>query len=129
MDSRPNQLLPNVSSSEERAVQKDLEVQQKRIYNKLWNTVERVMGAMRGDLLATLKEVGRSSEEQEKIIECVIALAVHTRSDSIFRRILLEIAAPNGEDPIWAFFDAQHAHITSSMKSTQQAHVAIIEGE
>ena len=53
-------------------MQKDLDAQQKRIFDKLWNNVEKVMGSMRGDLLAKLKEVGRPVDDQEKIIEYVI---------------------------------------------------------
>jgi hypothetical protein len=41
----------------------------------------------------------------------------------------LEIGTPTGEDPTWAFFDSQHAHVTSTMKSMREAHVALIEGE
>ena len=43
-------------------------------------------------------------------------------------RILLEIGTPGGEDPVWTFFDSQHNHITSLMKSTQTVHIARIEG-
>ena len=48
----------------------ELEAQQKRIFDKVWNSVEKVMGAMREDLLTKLKEVGRPVEEQEAILEC-----------------------------------------------------------
>ena len=76
MESRPNQLLPNAAPNQtaaqgQRDVQKELEAQQKRIFDKVWNSVEKVMGAMRSDLLNKLKEPGRPVEDQEKIIEYV----------------------------------------------------------
>jgi len=78
LESRPNQLLPNnpvaqtptVEHQEE--MQRDAEIQQKRIFDKVWSNVEKVMGSMRGNLLTKLKEVGRPIDDQEKIIEYVI---------------------------------------------------------
>jgi exocyst complex component 2 len=61
---------PNPNASEaQRDIQNNLETQQKRIFDKLWNSVEKVMGSMRDELLAKLKEIGRPVEDQEKIIE------------------------------------------------------------
>lgn len=69
MMSRPNQLLPNISTNEGESEGQQLELQQKRIFDKLWNSVEKVMSFMRSELLKKLKEPGRAVEEQEKILE------------------------------------------------------------
>lgn len=64
LESRPNQILPIGSTKDGQAEQ-----QQKRILDKVWNTVERVMAEMRNQLLGKLQEATRSVEEQEKTIE------------------------------------------------------------
>ncbi|KAF8512663.1 exocyst complex component Sec5-domain-containing protein [Hysterangium stoloniferum] len=115
LESRPTQLLPNSApnpnaSQTQRDMQNNLEAQQKRIFDKLWSSVEKVMGSMRDELLAKLKEIGRPVEDQEKIIE-----------------ILLEIGTVSGEDPVWVYFDSQYNHITSIMRSTHADYVARIE--
>ena len=43
--------------------------QQKRILDKVWSTVERVMGEVRNQLQAKLQEASRSVDEQEKTLE------------------------------------------------------------
>ena len=43
--------------------------QQKRILDKVWTTVEKVMSELRFQLQAKLKESGRSIDEQEKTLE------------------------------------------------------------
>lgn len=45
------------------------ESQQKKILNKVWGTVEKVMGEMKNQLLAKLQEPTRGVDEQEKTIE------------------------------------------------------------
>ena len=43
--------------------------QQKRILDKVWATVEKVMSELRSQLQAKLKESVRSIDEQEKTLE------------------------------------------------------------
>lgn len=45
------------------------EQQQKRILDKVWSMVERVMGELRKQLNTKLEEPSRSVEEQEKTLE------------------------------------------------------------
>ncbi|GJJ10531.1 hypothetical protein Clacol_004757 [Clathrus columnatus] len=111
---KPNQLLSSVSANQDangRQRENQLELQQRRIFDKLWNSVEKVMGLMRNELLEKLKRPG-PVEQQEKILE-----------------ILLDFGSANGEDPVWIFFDSQHNHITALMKATHKAQIACIEGE
>ncbi|KZT28105.1 hypothetical protein NEOLEDRAFT_1233888 [Neolentinus lepideus HHB14362 ss-1] len=103
LESRPGQLLPVGSSKDAQAEQ-----QQKRILEKVWNTVERAMGEMRAMLLAKLKEPGRPVEEQEKTIE-----------------ILLELNSP--DDPVWAYLDSQHKHILHQMNEVYKTGIAVVE--
>lgn len=103
LESRPGQLLPVGSSKDAQAEQ-----QQKRILEKVWNTVEKAMGEMRSMLLAKLKEPSRPVEEQEKTIE-----------------ILLELNTQ--DDPVWAYLDSQHKHTLHQMNETYKAGVAGIE--
>ena len=65
LESRPGQLLP-VGSAKDGQI---AEAQQKRILDKVWSTVERVMSEMRNHLQAKLQETSRSVEEQEKTLE------------------------------------------------------------
>jgi exocyst complex component 2 len=66
-ESRPAQLFGGASSSTA------AEQQQKRIFDKVWGAVEKVMGDMKQNLLNELKEPLRSVEEQEKTIEFVVS--------------------------------------------------------
>lgn len=67
LESRPGQLVPIGSTKDgQRSSTAEL---QKRILDKVWAMVERVMGEMRGQLSAKLQEHSRSVEEQEKILE------------------------------------------------------------
>ena len=65
LESRPGQLLPVGSTKDGAATGQ----QQKRILDKVWSTVERVMGELRNQLQAKLQESSRSVEEQEKTLE------------------------------------------------------------
>ncbi|KAG1759151.1 exocyst complex component Sec5-domain-containing protein [Suillus occidentalis] len=105
LDSRPGQLLPieagaNTGSST---------AQQKRILDKVWVNVEKVMGEMKALLLARLQDPGRSVEEMERGIE-----------------ILLELNVP--EDPIWTYFDSQHKRIMDRMSTAYRTGVSNIDG-
>lgn len=108
IESRPGQLLP-VGSTKEGQASLTAQQQQKRILEKVWSTVERIMGEMRNQLHAKLQEPSRSVEEQEKTLE-----------------ILMELS-PN-EEPVWSYFDAQHKYIMAQMRETYDASVAVIQG-
>ena len=71
LETRPQQLLPEPSRRRDSpaASASNIEAQQKRILDKVWNAVERVMGEMKNVLLAQLKDPTRSVEEQEKTLE------------------------------------------------------------
>ena len=69
LESRPEQLLPVGNPSGKDSV---IPEQQKRILDKVWSTVEKVMGEMRNLLLVQLQDPSRSVDEHEKTIECVI---------------------------------------------------------
>ncbi|EIW77232.1 hypothetical protein CONPUDRAFT_168224 [Coniophora puteana RWD-64-598 SS2] len=92
MESRPGQILPVGNTKDGKLLP-----QQRRILDKAWANVERVMGEMRRLLLARLEEPRRTVEEQEKTIE-----------------ILLELGGQ--EDPVWTYFDSQHKYIMGEMK-------------
>lgn len=63
LETRPAQLLPVTVTT---ASQKD---QQRRIIDKVWSMVEKIVGEMRSSLLALLRDPRRSVEDQEKTIE------------------------------------------------------------
>ena len=75
LETRPNQLLPVGATKDGQSIE-SAQQQQKRILDKVWATVERVMSQMRNELLAKLQEPSRSVEEQEKTIEYVITTAL-----------------------------------------------------
>lgn len=68
LESRPGQLLP-IGTAKEGQSAAAAGLQQKRILDKVWATVEKVMTEMRNDLLSKLKEPSRGVEEQEKTLE------------------------------------------------------------
>ena len=70
LESRPGQLLPSGSNTSGATV----DVHQKRIFDKVWGTVEKVMADMRTQMINRLKESSRMVEEHEKTIECVLNL-------------------------------------------------------
>ena len=69
-ETRPGQLLPTENAEGGQASAADGQ-QQKRILGKVWASVEKAMGEMRGALLKQLQDPGRSVEEQEKTLEYV----------------------------------------------------------
>lgn len=68
MESRPGQLLP-IGSTKDGQASLAAQQQQKRMLEKVWLAVERVMGEMRNQLHVKLQEPSRSVEEQEKTLE------------------------------------------------------------
>ncbi|KAH7882412.1 exocyst complex component Sec5-domain-containing protein [Phlebopus sp. FC_14] len=107
LDSRPGQIIP-VETAGDGKPEASAEFQQRRILEKVWSNVEKVMGEMKSLLMYKLQEPGRSVEEQEKTIE-----------------ILLELNTL--EDPIWTFFDSQHTHIMDRMNTSYRSGVAAIK--
>ncbi|KAI5996502.1 exocyst complex component Sec5-domain-containing protein [Pisolithus orientalis] len=103
LNSRPGQITP-VESGEGKSVS-SAELQQKRILERVWSNVEKVMSEMKLQLSSKLRESGRSAEEQEKIIE-----------------ILLELNP--SQDPIWTYFDSHHSHVLDKMNATYRAGLA-----
>ncbi|KAI0938572.1 hypothetical protein AcW1_001724 [Taiwanofungus camphoratus] len=107
LESRPGQLLP-VGSTKDGQGSSNSQDQQKRILDKVWGTVEKVMSEMKNQLLGKLQEPTRSVEEQEKTIE-----------------ILIELNP--SEEPVWFYFDAQHKHILDHMQETYNTAVNAIK--
>ena len=68
MESRPGQLLP-IGSTKDSQASLAAQQHQKRILDRVWSAVERVMSEMRNQLQAKLQEPSRSVEEQEKTLE------------------------------------------------------------
>ncbi|EIW55516.1 uncharacterized protein TRAVEDRAFT_73389 [Trametes versicolor FP-101664 SS1] len=108
LETRPNQLLP-IGTTKDGQASGSAQQQQKRILDKVWATVERVMAQMRNELQVQLQEPTRSVEEQEKTIE-----------------ILCEFNT--SDDPAWTYFDAQHKHIMQHMREAYATAVKSIQG-
>ncbi|GAA6063763.1 hypothetical protein JCM10212_002715, partial [Sporobolomyces blumeae] len=81
--------------------------QQKRIYEKVWGQVEKIVGDLRATLGKRLRDTKRGVEEVEKTIE-----------------ILLELDPT--DDPVWIFFDTHHRHILQLMKSSAETSTSRI---
>jgi exocyst complex component 2 len=64
LDSRPDQLFPVEAGGNAGSM-----ARQKRILDKVWANVDKVMGEMKALLLARVQEPGRSVEEMERAIE------------------------------------------------------------
>jgi exocyst complex component 2 len=62
--SKSSQLIPSLPANT--PAQK---AQHKRVFDKVWSSVERIMSDMKTKLDRTLKDHNRSTEEQEKTIE------------------------------------------------------------
>jgi exocyst complex component 2 len=69
LESRPGQLLP-IGTKDGQASAAE-EQQQKRILDRVWDSVEKAMTEMKNMLQSQLQDPSRSVEEQEKTIECV----------------------------------------------------------
>ncbi|KIP09756.1 hypothetical protein PHLGIDRAFT_126060 [Phlebiopsis gigantea 11061_1 CR5-6] len=107
MESRPGQLLP-IGSTKDSQASLAAQQQQKRILDRVWSAVERVMAELRNQLQAKLQEPSRSVEEQEKTLE-----------------ILMELS-PN-EEPVWTYFDAQHKYILDQMQEAYASAIAVVK--
>ncbi|KAK4057640.1 Exocyst complex component S5 [Microbotryomycetes sp. JL221] len=95
--SRPEQLLglPIATTPQQQQ-------QQKRIYDKVWGQVEKIIGDLRTTLGKRLRDTKRGLDEIEKTIE-----------------ILLELDP--SDDPVWIFFDTQHRHILQLLRTSAEA--------
>lgn len=109
LDSRPGQLLAVGSAQPpESAGGARGDVQQKRVFAKVWDAVEATMKDMQSRLTAQLREPRRNVDEQERTIE-----------------ILLELDPT--DDPVSIYLEAQHQHLRSVMRNTFDAGVSRIE--
>ncbi|POY70342.1 hypothetical protein BMF94_6622 [Rhodotorula taiwanensis] len=97
LGSRPEQLLGLPAATTPQQQQ-----QQKRIYEKVWGQVEKIMGDLRAILSKRLRDTKRELDEVEKTIE-----------------ILLELDPT--DDPVWIFFETQHRHIMQLLRTTADA--------
>ncbi|KAL4245502.1 Exocyst complex component SEC5, partial [Abortiporus biennis] len=104
---RPGQIIP-IGSTKDGQGSLSAEQQQKRILDKVWSTVERVMGEMRSDLLAKLQDPHRSVDEQEKTLD-----------------ILMELNPQ--DEPVWAYFDAQHQAMMDQMRDTYNTSLNLVK--
>lgn len=118
---RPSQLLPITTKAtpppgagedgSESAVLAKRKEQQRRVVNKVWAEVEKIMGEMKSELEGMLKTDGGKEERGiEGVEKCL--------------EILLQLNPK--EEPAWLYFDAQHKHITARLRSvfeTQQKKV------
>ncbi|KAG8749600.1 hypothetical protein FRC14_001232 [Serendipita sp. 396] len=102
LESRPGQLLPSSPGS-------NTDIQQKRIFDKVWSAVEKTMDQMKAALLNRLKETSRTLDEHEKTIE-----------------ILLELST--SDKPIWVYFDSQHKYILQKVKTVYESSLAKVTG-
>jgi exocyst complex component 2 len=87
--------------------------QHKRVFDKVWSSVERIMSDMKNKLDRTLKDHNRSTEEQERTIEWVSVSDSMTMTD--FTRILIELEG--SDEAAWTYLEYQHSHILDTMKA------------
>lgn len=69
--------LPGPSSTSNGSVSA-IDAQQKRIADRVWSAVERVMGDMRAALFSRLRDGEENVEEQEKTLEYVLSSICQT---------------------------------------------------
>ena len=125
LESRPEQLLPIGNTLAKDSV---IPEQQKRILDKVWSTAEKVMGEMRNLLLLQLQDPSRTVDEHEKIIEYLThSCILRDVSSQWCCRILLELSS--NEDPMWKYFDGQHAFIMKRMKDIRATAMGNVQGD
>ncbi|KAF8970220.1 exocyst complex component Sec5-domain-containing protein [Flammula alnicola] len=108
LENRPGQLLP-IGNAKDNIASEAAGQHQRRVLDKVWNTVEKAMGEMRSILISQLQDSSRSVEEQEKTLE-----------------VLLELQS--NDDPVWTYFDSHHKHILDRMNKAYRSSVGAIEG-
>ncbi len=87
-----------------------LQAQQKRVFDKVWSAVTKVMDEMEARLFAQLKAPGRSVEEHIRTME-----------------ILLELKP--AQDPVSICLEAQRSHARNLVTRTYDSCAAQIDGE
>ncbi|KAJ3517910.1 hypothetical protein NLJ89_g205 [Agrocybe chaxingu] len=107
LENRPGQLLP-IGTTKDPVATKNAELQQQRVLDKVWNSVEKAMGEMRNVLVSQLQDTTRTVDEQEKTLE-----------------VLLELQS--NDDPVWTYFDSHHKHILNAMSTAYRSSVRAIE--
>ncbi|CAA7268370.1 unnamed protein product [Cyclocybe aegerita] len=107
LENRPGQLLP-IGTTKDPVATKNAELQQQRVLDKVWNSVEKAMGEMRNVLVSQLQDATRTVDEQEKTLE-----------------VLLELQS--NDDPVWTYFDSHHKHIMNAMSTAYRSSVRAIE--
>ncbi|CAE6493342.1 unnamed protein product [Rhizoctonia solani] len=86
------------------------DAQQRRIADRVWAAVERVMGDMRAALMARLQDGEANVEEHEKTLEMLSELQI-------------------ADDPVWMHLDSQHSHILAKMKTTHDKRIGTEQTE
>ncbi|PKK78359.1 hypothetical protein RhiirC2_730073 [Rhizophagus irregularis] len=95
-------------SSEREYDETALSVQYRRVFDKVWLEVDKIMEEMKDQLFEQLTEPWRSMEEQEKTIN-----------------ILLELET--AEDPVWHYLDSQYKFIIDLLKESYKEQLSKIE--
>ncbi|KAH8830005.1 exocyst complex component sec5 [Flagelloscypha sp. PMI_526] len=95
METRPGQLLP-IGTLKDGSVSPAEQAQQKRILDKVWQSIEKAMAEMKSGLHAQLSDPSRTVDEQEKTIELLMDLNTH-------------------EEPVWIYLDSHHKHTLEQM--------------
>ncbi|KAG9296285.1 hypothetical protein G9A89_014877 [Geosiphon pyriformis] len=103
-----NIAIPASSSLEREGDDSALAAQYRKVFDKVWAEVEKIMVEMREQLFKQLTEPWRSMEEQEKTIN-----------------ILLELETV--EDPVWHYLDSQFKYIIDLLKESYKEQLDKIE--
>ncbi|RIA91034.1 exocyst complex component Sec5-domain-containing protein [Glomus cerebriforme] len=85
-----------------------LSIQYRKVFDKVWLEVDKIMEEMKDQLFKQLTEPWRSMEEQEKTIN-----------------ILLELETT--EDPVWHYLDSQYKFIIDLLKESYKEQLNKIE--
>lgn len=75
--------------------------QQRRIFEKVWRSVEVIMEGMKTELYDLLQDANRPVEEQEKIIEILIELE-------------------GSDEPAWVYLEYQHKNIVNLLRTSHR---------
>ncbi|WOO79759.1 Exocyst complex component SEC5B [Vanrija pseudolonga] len=101
--SSPGALMPGVPATTAEQV-----ARQRRVFDKVWESVESVMDGMRQRLDAQLKDPSRSVDDHEKTLEILVEL-------------------DGSDEPAWAYLDYQHRFIRDSMDALFQRSQEVIK--
>ncbi|CAG8692324.1 5273_t:CDS:10, partial [Funneliformis caledonium] len=98
----------NGAASEREYDETALSAQYRKVFDKVWLEVDKIMEEMKDQLFKQLTEPWRSMEEQEKTIN-----------------ILLELETV--EDPVWHYLDSQYKFIIDLLKESYQEQLDKIQ--